>query len=72
MNSFEDFDPLLRVEVDLKKMNWIIPHHLLKWAPHFFEEIQNLKMRDKDKESVKSKKPKTSPSDRLRIRQPWN
>ena len=35
---FEDFDPLLRVEVDLKKMNWIILHHILKWAPKLFEE----------------------------------
>ena len=69
---FEDFDPLLRVEVDLKEMNWIILHHLLKWAPKLFEEIQNLKTSNKDTQSVKTKKSKTSPSDRLRIRQPWN
>ena len=73
---FEDFDPKLRIEVDLGQFEWIVLDALLKWAPALYKQIAALKHDKKSSGAIKGKgkssRVKAGGAEKLRIRLPWN
>ena len=70
---FDDFDPNLRVEIDLEKIKWIVLTPPLRRAPELFDQIKSLKEQKKSKGGGKStKRKREGGAEKLRVRQPWN